>query len=381
MSNVRSRPAYCTFLTHSPQPLDVEQSDLFFRVEHTDEDTSAGLTASPIDLSLRTPCSSGTGFDADSDYGDAASIDTPTLIRNSEGRVGYERYETSEVSSAGTSDSERLTGFQERRLHSDIFFNCTVDGIMYPQTEESPEQGSSAEGRMDGDSQNSPRDVLGPFVPEMSPHGPARVVRGERDTAVLDPDRTNAAWFVPQPANMERVRKTPFYILEANAANRIAQDLQLTEINCYLDPVISSRGMHGYYAHKYGPAAAKDPFVRKWLRATVAEINTSTARKEEDLTGNGEQMCAVSVDERTYGDDDRLLSPERDHPSKALGHDQVGEVIVENAPSLLFDPDNRISGESSRATPIAALQSVRRGRPLPKLSLETGPGFGETRRK
>ncbi|KAL9070865.1 MAG: hypothetical protein Q9157_005675 [Trypethelium eluteriae] len=363
MSNSRSRPAYSTFLTNSPEPLNVDRSDLFFRVEFTDADTSAKLT--PVNLSLRTPYPSITDFDADFDEGDAASIDTPTLIRNSEGRVGYERYETAEVAGAGKPDPERLTEFQEHRLHSDIFFSCTADGIMYAQNKQSSKRDPSAKGRTNADSSNPLPDALGPFKPETLDGDPARLMREGSIAAALGPDPRDALWFVPQPANLARVRKTPLYTLEANAANRISQDLQFFEIRYYLNPWNAFGGMDKYYAEKYGSASVKDPFVQGWLRAMeavpapadvpVSESNTPTTRKEEDSTG----------------DDVRLLSLEEYHPTNSLESGEVGEAILDKAPSLLYNPDNRTLGEPSRTKPIAALQSMRRGRPLPKLSLDT----------
>ncbi|KAF2231687.1 hypothetical protein EV356DRAFT_569416 [Viridothelium virens] len=331
MSNSRSRPAYSTFLTNSPEPLNVDRSDLFFRVEFTDADTSAKLT--PVNLSLRTPYPSITDFDADFDEGDAASIDTPTLIRNSEGRVGYE--------------------------------SCTADGIMYAQNKQSSKRDPSAKGRTNADSSNPLPDALGPFKPETLDGDPARLMREGSIAAALGPDPRDALWFVPQPANLARVRKTPLYTLEANAANRISQDLQFFEIRYYLNPWNAFGGMDKYYAEKYGSASVKDPFVQGWLRAMeavpapadvpVSENNTPTTRKEEDSTG----------------DDVRLLSLEEYHPTNSLESGEVGEAILDKAPSLLYNPDNRTLGEPSRTKPIAALQSMRRGRPLPKLSLDT----------
>ena len=405
VSSTKRQPTYSTFLNLSQRAMEVDQPDRFFHVEYMDVDMPDRLMKSADDLSSEAQSSS----EIESDTDGISSSDVAALMGNNPGMIehAWELVESADM------ELDRAAAFRERGLHSDIFFNSTLGGMAYNKGKSVPK---GAQHLQTGPTANHLRknDVL------HSAYCPLRTVdceatdcrcqRRQSVTAAQKREAELAAWFAPQPVNLERVKNTSFTTLEMNAWNRMLQNEQLNEISLFLLPPVEHRGMDDYYATKYGEDAASDPFVQGWLRAQkrrhsipnelMAEVDRFVADKEdvsledtvmtildmmdqettqdvlEHLRSRQDFESEVRehttllkmVDEGTAQDDIKLLSGRREPPRQALEHARLGEASTENAPSLLFDPDNRASGESSKTQPIAALQSVRRRRYLPKLA-------------
>ena len=418
--------------------MEVDQPDLFFSVEYMDVDSPVQLSPSMHATSLSSHSSSEIEFSSDEE---PTSIDTPTLLRKLQKRLGYEIYD---MLAPREPESDRQAEFRERRLHSDIFFNSPLDGLTYCQGDDELEEAQQS-GQyhiiedctsQDDDEATSSSTSLNTAEVEALQHNQTPLT-SENNMAVQDLKAERVAWFVPQPPNLKQVKNTPLCVLEQNALTRIEQNFQLEEICYWTDPQVGFGGMDKYYAWKYGDASRNDPFVQRWLRAMkgpqvisdaptsrVSEFPASEGDVQMELMGkellemvhretvrddaqllNGQvdrpdktledrlmemvdvgtdtddvkllrnrpdfeaealqEICIVKmIAEGTALDDLKLL---RDHSLQALEHGYLGEAIAESAPNLLFVPNDRRSGESSRTTPIAVLQSMRRRRPLPKL--------------
>ncbi|KAI9709760.1 MAG: hypothetical protein M1820_003163 [Bogoriella megaspora] len=203
------------------------------------------------------------------------------------------------------------------------------------------------------------------------------------------PHVRDETWYLPHPLNLARARATQTPVLEENRWIRGEQNRLIDAAMVYLnDSCNPLAGMPLYYARKFGEKTAEnDPFVRAILGISSANARDWFASTlpytsiDEEMTGMSlpikhdedvdmESMGSIiiaMVDEGTARDDEQLLANRPVVPTQVVEHERLGQALTEDAPSVLYDPENRNSTNSSRKQPIAALQSMRRRRHLPRL--------------